>query len=205
MSRTLSLRNIYSKKHKCFDFDGVWFDVMGNPERNGFWLIWGPEKNGKTWAGLLLADYISKREKVLYISGEEGIGKAFTDSCRRANLSAKNGKINFLEYEPLPELCAKLQSKKSARVVIVDNITIYNDELKNGGLRRLKNNFPDVLFIFLAHEDRGEPYTATAKLCRKLASIIIHVQGLACLVSGRCPGGMLIIDENQAALYHGQQ
>lgn len=204
MARTLSVKNLYDKKHKCFDFEGVWRDVMGNPEKCGVWLIWGNEKNGKTWGALLLADYISKMEKVLYISGEEGTGKAFIDACRRANLNPVKSRINFTEYETIPDIYTRLQSGKSARVVIIDNMTVYNDELKNGCLSKLKNDFPDVLFIFLAHEERGEPYTATAKLCRRLASIIIHVEGLACMVSGRCPGGKLIIDEQKAALYHGQ-
>lgn len=204
MARTLSVKNLYDKKHKCFDFDGELLDVMGNPEKCGIWLIWGNEKNGKTWGALLLADYISKMEKVLYISGEEGTGKAFIDACRRANLNPVKSRINFTEYETIPDIYTRLQSGKAARVVIIDNVTVYNDELKNGCLSKLKNDFPDVLFIFLAHEERGEPYTATAKLCRRLASIIIHVEGLACMVSGRCPGGRLFIDEQKAALYHGQ-
>ena len=56
MSRTLSIKNLYDKKHKCFDFDGVWLDVMGNPEKCGIWLIWGNEKNGKTITGKRVKD-----------------------------------------------------------------------------------------------------------------------------------------------------
>lgn len=202
--RTLSIKNLYDKKHKSFQFDGVLADVMGSPSINGAWIIWGAEKNGKTWFALKLADILSHHGKVLYISAEEGTGKEFVESCKRAKISASNASLNFMEYEPVTDLNDRLSKKKAARIVIIDNITIYAEEFKGGGFRKLLEDHPDCLFIFLAHEDRGEPYTATAKLCRRLAKIIVHVEGLACTVSGRCPGGRLVIDEEKAALYHGQ-
>lgn len=187
-----------------FEFDGIWQDVIGKPETNGLWLIWGPEKNGKTWCALMLADYLSQFERTLYISAEEGINKGFKDAIIRAQISALNKSLSFIDYETLPELADRLIRRKAPRIVLIDNITVYNDELKNGALRKLEKDFPNVLFIFLAHEDRGEPYTATAKLCKRLAKIIIHVEGLACIVSGRCPGGRAVIDEERATLYHGE-
>jgi hypothetical protein len=69
----------------------------------------------------------------------------------------------------------------------------------------LLNEHPKKLFIFLAHEQNGNPHTAAAVLCKMLAKIIIRVEGLACHVSGRCPGGTLIIDEEKALIYHGTQ
>lgn len=204
MNRTLSIKNLYDKKHKLFSFDGIWGKVLGSPERNGIWIIWGAEKNGKTWFALLLANYLRlKGDKVLYISAEEGTGSAFKEACKRAKIEPGAG-LNFKEYEPLEEISEYLKKRKSAKVVFIDNITFYLDELKNGALRRLKNEHPNVLFIFLAHEERGEPYTATAKLCKKIAAVIMHVQGLACIVSGRCPGGMIMVDEEKAQIYHGQ-
>jgi len=59
--------------------------------------------------------------------------------------------------------------------------------------------------IFLAHEEKREPYTATAKLCKKLAKIIVHIEGLTAFISGRCPGGTITINEQTAMLYHGSQ
>ncbi len=111
--------------------------------------------------------------------------------------------MKFLEYLPLSELKEKLNKRRSAKVVVIDNLTIYADELKNGGLRKMMGQHKNKLLVFIAHEERKEPYTATAKLCRKLAKIIVRVQGLACFVSGRCKGGMLMIDEEKAGLYHG--
>ncbi|MGZ3758943.1 MAG: hypothetical protein ACXVJC_03620 [Mucilaginibacter sp.] len=197
------MRNVYAKKHSVFTLDGVWLDVLGEPETHGLWLIWGREKNGKTWVTLLLSNYLSKQHKVHYISAEEGTGKDFTDTCARAQISPSNKSLAMIDYESVDELNYRLKSRKSARIVVIDNITVYADELKNGGLQKLLKDNPEVLFIMLAHEDRGEPYTATAKLAKRLAKRIFYVEGLTCSVSGRGPGGRLLIDEEKAALYHG--
>lgn len=65
MQRSLTLKNLYDKKFKTFDFDGVWFDTMKKTETNGAWLVFGKEKNGKTWFTLKLAEYLSRFEKTL--------------------------------------------------------------------------------------------------------------------------------------------
>ena len=203
MTRTITLKNLYDKKFKTFAFSGVWADTMGQPETSGTWIIYGPEKNGKTWFSLKLAEYLSSFDKTVYISAEEGTGKTFVDTCQRAGLNPKNKNLRFLEYLPLAELDQKLSERRSARIVIIDNITIYADELKNGGVRKLLKKHASKLLIFVAHEERNEPYTATAKLCRKLAKIIIRVSGLTCFISGRCKGGRLVIDHQKASLFHG--
>jgi hypothetical protein len=205
MSRSLSIRNLYDKKFQQLAFDGLYLQAIGNPESNGIWIIWGKEKNGKTWWALKLADYLSKQTKVLYISAEEGTGMDFVDACKRAGLHTGNKNLKFEEYLSINELTEKLKSRKSAKVIFLDNCTVYADELRAAMLRQLTKNYPDKLFILVAHEEKREPYTALAKLARKLAKIIMHVQGLATHVSGRCPGGIISIDEQKATLYWGTE
>lgn len=201
--RTMSLRILYKKVFKTFPLSGVWLDVLGTPEVSGAWIVYGPEKNGKTWFSLLLADMISQLSNVLYISAEEGLGYGFVEACKRAKLETRKG-LQFSEYIGVEELNKRLQRQRSPKVVFIDNITVYNDELKNGALRRLLKSHPTVLFVFIAHEEKGQPYTATAKLAQKLANIIFHVQGLTAIVHGRCPGGLLYIDEEKAKIIHGE-
>jgi KaiC/GvpD/RAD55 family RecA-like ATPase len=204
MSRALTLGNLYSKRHKTIVIDGIWADVMGEPEQNGVWLIWGKEKNGKTWFALKLAEYLSTFGKVLYVSAEEGTDKTFVDACRRAKLNPNNRSLHFEEYISIEELDVKLSQRKSAKYVFIDNITIYADEFKGGVLREFVKKHSSKLLIFLAHEDRKEPYTSSAKLVKKIAKIIFYIKGLSAEVSGRCPGGILTVDEDKAALYHGE-
>lgn len=207
MSRTLNLKNLYAKKFKTFPFTGIWQQVMGHPETCGVWIIYGRDKNGKTWFCLKLAEYLSSFEKALYVSAEEGIAMDFVAACQRAGLDPNNNRLQFTEYLLRDELEEKLKNGRT-KVVFIDNITFYAEELKYGWLRKLKDKYPKVLWVYIAHEDetkKGQPATATAKLAKKLAKVIVHVQGLACFVSGRVPGGVISIDEEKAMLYHGMQ
>lgn len=199
------INQLRTKKFKTFGFKGVFEKVFGNPETNGIWLIYGAEKNGKTWFSLKLAEFLSQFAKTLYVSAEEGMGKDFVDATIRANIEPNNKKLLFYEYTEITVLDDILSKRQAPNVIFLDNTTIYNDELKNGVLKELKQKHSTKLFVIIAHEERGEPYTASAKLAKKLASIIVNVKGLACFVSGRCPGGTLTIDEEKAQLYHGNE
>lgn len=202
--RAKSIKSLYEKKFKTYPFTGIWQRAIGEPETSGAWIIWGPEKNGKTWFALMLAKYLSSFEQVLYVSGEEGLNKDFRASCQRAGIDHTD-KIKLFEYVPLLELEEVLAKRKAPRIVLIDNLTIYNDEFKYGKFKNLLRDHDDKLFIFLAHEENKQPYTSTAKMCKKLARIIIHIQGLAAHVSGRCPGGVITIDENKSQLCWGTE
>jgi hypothetical protein len=207
IKRAKSVKNLEDEKHASFKFDGIWGQVIKETETNGAWLIYGKEKNGKTWFALMLAKYLSEKfGKVLYVSAEEGTGLNFKNSYKRAGISHKNSHITFIDYEPMEVLKMRLKRNKQPKIIFIDNLTIYAKEFTKKDLTRLiKEELPNCLFVFLAHEKRGEPYTATAEGCRILAKVIMHVQGLACLVSGRIdPGGYIAINEEKACLYHGQ-
>ncbi len=204
INKALSVSNIYSKKHETFPFEGVYKEVFGEPSTNGIWLIYGKEKNGKTWGTLILANYISKMtNKIHYISAEEGVDLEFKRALKRAKIDAKNKRLQFTEYESVGDLYIRLKKQRAPKVVVLDNLTIYNDELKASGIKNLIQDFPNTLFICIAHEERNKPYTASATMASKLAKVLIRVQGLQLKVFGRVPGGTLNIDENKAVLYHG--
>lgn len=201
--RSMSINALYSKKFKTFPFEKEWRQLFGTPERSGMWLIYGNEKNGKTTCALQLADYLSEYVKTLFISGEEGLGYEFVEACKRAKMKSKK-QLQFSEYVTIEELEDKLMKQRSPGAVFIDNITVYSDELKGGKLRALAKRHPNKLFIFIAHEEQNQPYTSTGKLCKKLAKIIIHVEGLQASISGRCPGGKMFIDEEKGKLYWGE-
>lgn len=203
MARALTTQNVYEKVFKIFQFVGLFAQVFGCPETSGAWIIYGNEKNGKTWFALLLANYLSTFERIIYISAEEGLGNDFRESMKRAKTDPKNKALHWLEYLTMEELEAKLKSRKSPKIIFIDNLTVYADELKGGAFRKLLREHDDKLFIFLAHEEKGQPYGALGKMCKKLAKIIVHVEGLTAKISGRCPGGIVQIDETKSALYWG--
>ncbi|MDY0201003.1 MAG: hypothetical protein RBR40_08445 [Tenuifilaceae bacterium] len=205
MKRTITIRNIYDKEYETLQLDGIWKDVLGEPEANGAWLIYGRDKNGKTWLALSLALYLSKIKKVLYISAEEGTGLAFKKTMLRVGIDTTDTNLHLLEYESFEMLEKRLNKRRSPEVVFIDNLTIYQDELKKSALASFIARHPRKLIVFLAHEERGEPYTAPAKLASKLAKVRFHVKGLSCNVNGRVPGGVLMIDEKKAQLFHGNK
>ena len=202
--RTYTIKQILDKTLKILKLSGIWLEIFGEPERNGkLWLIYGEEKNGKTWFAILLAYYLATIEPVMYVSAEEGLGKSFQDVLERAKVDPKNKKFKAYPYVPLHELNEYLKKRYAPKIVFLDNITVYVDELKNGGLQNPIKEHRDKLFIFIAHEDRGEPYTSTAKMAKRLADRIVRVQGLVATVGGRTKGGKYLIDEEKAMIIHG--
>jgi len=201
--RTLSIKQAYSKKFRTFDFDGIWKDTMDNPEATGGWIIHGDEKQGKSTFALMLANYLTRFGKVLYISAEEGISKHFIKTMQRMGLDDKNRNFNIGEYQEWGELEERFKKRQCQKIIFIDNISKYIDEISKATLKKLLIDHPDKLIIFISHEERKLPDTAAGRFWRKMSKVIVRVEGLKAFVSGRCTGGELIIDEERAMLYHG--
>ena len=131
MTRSLTARNLFEKRiGKTVRIDNeLLAEAIGEAEMKGCWLIYGPEKNGKTWFTLQLAKALAYYDKVAYISAEEGTDLSFRRACTRAGIN-NSDKILFDEYLSLDEIKAKFSKPKQASILIIDNLTIYPDEFK---------------------------------------------------------------------------
>jgi KaiC/GvpD/RAD55 family RecA-like ATPase len=205
MANGITAKTLLNKTFKTYKFDGIWEKILGEQERGGIWVIFGNEKNGKTTLALLLAEYLTKFDKLNFVSAEEGTGFTFQQNLARAKIDFKNTKIRFFDYLEINEMEAILAKRQSAKIMVIDNTTAYVDDLKTAVLRRLKRQFPDTLFIIMAHMEKNEPTTATARLAKKLCNVYFRVEGLTAFVGGRCPGGIITINDQTAMLYHGSQ
>lgn len=203
-TRALTAKDIYEARNEIIPLSGEWARAMGQPEYGETWIVYGKEKNGKTTFALMLAKHLASVTKgVLYVSSEEQpTKKTFKVAMQRAGITVSD-KVHFVPYKSFNEL-KELQNKRRARrIVIIDNLSVYNKKVRPEGLLDLINEFPRVTFIFLAHEDKdGEPLWSLAKTCKLYASVIVNVRGLVAHVFGRggCPGGELVIDDTKAAL-----
>ena len=197
--KVLNARNLYEMKQECYHFTGYWKDILGELPKNGAWLIYGREKHGKTSFALSLAKYLSGFDKVLYVSAEEGTDPLFVKAVKRAEIPATD-QFGFLPYVPIHKLNERLKKRRAPKIVFIDNITVYNDELKRGAVKELIRENNNTLFVFLAHEERKEPSTAAGRLVKKLAKVIVRIEGLQATIGGRCPGGTLIIHEEKAEM-----
>jgi hypothetical protein len=206
MRRSSTVKNLYDQVFKTFTLPGIYGRALGEPETNGFWIIQGAEKNGKTWFALMLSAVLQTITRVWYISGEEGKSKSFVDAVKRARIDPQTHRnILFDGYIPLQVIRERLPKRKAPKVVVIDNTTRYKDELSFKALVALTDDFPNVLFIFLAHEEKGELVGTPAKNVRRWAKVIFQVTGLTATVSGRCPGGKIAVDEQKAQLYWGTE
>jgi hypothetical protein len=205
MTRSLTARNLFEKRiGKTVQFDSeLLAKAIGEAEMKGCWLIYGPEKNGKTWFTLQLVKALAYFEKVAYISAEEGTDLSFRKACERAGITAAD-KILFDEYLSIEEIKEKFSKPKTPNIIVIDNLTIYRDEFKSVGIRDLINAFPTKLIIFVAHEDRKEPYPACAKMASKMAKVIINIKGLRAFVVSRfSEGGSIEINDEMSEMYWG--
>ena len=203
--RSLTARNLLDKKvGKVVTLQNeILKEVIGDAEARNAWLIYGREKNGKTWLSLRLAKDLCYNEKVAYISAEEGMEKSFQDAVKRAGITPRD-KILFDEYMSLEEVVEKYKKPKTARIIFLDNLTIFDDEMKQMKLRHFVNALPGKLIIFVAHEERKLPYPASARMASKLAKVIINVVGLrAHVVSRFSKGGTFDIDPDKCQLLWG--
>ncbi|WP_281322174.1 hypothetical protein [Flavobacterium aestivum] len=205
MARVLNMKNVYDQVFDEFKFDGIWLETLGAPETTGLWIVYGNEKQGKTTLSLQLADYLSKFKDVLYVSAEEGVRKSFVSACRRAGIQHTNKKLKPIPYLDFEALDKKLSTRKCPKTVFIDNISAYADELTKAKFLAFRAKHKDKLIIFLSHEERKEPEGAIGRFIKKLSDIYIRVVGNAGIVGGRCPGGIIPINEEKAVLYHGTE
>mgnify|MGYP000716518989 CR=1 FL=1 len=208
MRRSLTTNNLFDKRvGQTVTFQSHLFEqAIGEAEKKGIWLIYGPEKNGKTWFTLQLARDLAATEKVRYVSAEEGTDKSFRDACHRAGIT-RGDRIIFNEYISIEELEEMISKPKQPKIIFLDNLVVYGDELKGLGLRQLSERHPDKLFVCVGHEERKEPYPAAAKMAKKLAKVYIQIRGLKAFVVSRFApqGGEITINEDLSEMYWGTE
>jgi len=209
MSRKgLTAKNLFDKRpYKRVELQNPYFrQSIGAAEERGIWLIYGPEKNGKTWLTLQLADDLSTSSirKLAYISAEEGTDDSFREACNRAGITTGT-RITFYPYMPVDEIVEMFSKPRTSDIIFIDNLLVYQDELKGLALRRLSEALPNKLLVCVAHEERKKPYPASAQTAKKLAKVIINVKGLkAFIVSRFAPqGGEIIINDDMSEMYWG--
>lgn len=178
MPRAISNKNVADAKFDPAPFDGPFKASLGCPELKGSWLIFGKSGSGKTTFALQLAKYLTRFvDKVAFDSLEQGLSLSMQKAWKRVDMEEAGSKVIFLDKEPLPELRDRLSKRKSPNVVVIDSV-ICLVGMRLADYQKLMNDYPDKLFIFLAHEDdRGNPWPALAEKIRKLSDIKMRVEG----------------------------
>lgn len=200
--RAYSVSDILNKKYKVIPFEGEWGAAFSQPESNGSWFIWANSGNGKTTFVLKLCKELSKHERILYNSLEEGSAKTMQNAFLNAGLASVKRRL-ILVQESVDELCGRLDRPKSQNVIVLDSFQYTGLSFER--YRDLVRRYPKKLFIIISQADGKQPSGRTAKRVMYDASLKIWVEGYRAFSKGRYIGplGYYTIWERGAKEYHG--
>lgn len=182
--RAISNRNILDAKFQTADFTGEWLASFGRPALSGIWMIYGASGSGKTTFILQLCKYLTNFGKVAYDSLEQGFSLSMQIAWRRVHMEDVGDRIVLLDKEQQQPLRMRLKKRKSPDIVVIDSVK-YVLGFKLSDLMSLKHDFPDKLFIFIAHEKNGEPDGAVSGAIKYDADIKIRTEGYKAFVTTR--------------------
>lgn len=206
--RSKTTRNVFDKKagKRLIVTNPALRKVIGDATIGGAWLIYGSEKHGKTQLALRIAKDLALNERVAYVSAEEGLEDSFQVSMKRAGITAAD-KILWDEYIPFDDLVKKFKQPRSANIIVVDNLTVYEDEIPKKLLKSKIDDLRNKTIIFVAHEERGVPSIPVARMASKWAKVIFRVKGLTGFAISRYDGGggSICIDEDKSELIWGEE
>lgn len=190
LSRAMSIDNIYKKKRDLLEFTGEWYDAIGKPELSGSWFIWGNSGHGKTGFLMKLCKYLTKFERVLYNSLEEGNSESLKLALQDAQMEEVADSILFLDKEPINILSIRLRRHKAPRIVVIDSFQYADMSVKQ--YKALCSEFNRTLFIINSHAEGKEPEGKPAKKIRYDASVKIRVEGYVAFCKSRYKRGISI-------------
>lgn len=185
MARAISNKNLCDAVFQTASFDGAWLASFGKPELRGAWIIYGESGSGKTHFALQLLRYLAQfAPRVAYDTIEQGMSLSFQNAWNEADMEALGSKVVVYAKEQIPALMQHLRRKRSPQIVVIDSITALTGFTRRS-FGELVDEFPDKLFIFIAHEENHKPYPAIAQHVRKLSEVKCHVEGFRAYITTR--------------------
>ncbi len=197
MARAYSISNILNTKFKHLEFTGEWLDAIGEPQPTGTWFIYSEPKNGKTTFNMMLAKYITRFGRVLYLSYEEGISSTIKGAILRVNMKEVGCKISVADGENFEELTKRLDKHRSPDFIVIDSIQF--SDITWDDYKRLKVRYPRKVFIYISHVENGKPDGKTAVKIWRDANAIFRVEGFRAFPISRFGGGKPIDIWSKAA------
>lgn len=201
MARAYSPTEILAKKYRTLAWSEKWETAFGNPETSGVWFVWGNSGNGKTSFIMDLVKELGQHGRVFMNALEEGTRLTMQHNLKRAEMHAVKRNV-LIGKEDMPELSERLKKRRSPDFIIVDSFQYAR--LTWPSYIKLKEAYPEKLFVFISHAEGKQPAGRTAKQVRYDADLKIWVEGFQAISNGRYnPGGIYTIWEERANAYHG--
>ncbi len=184
MGRAISNQNVLAAKFETAEFDGAWLASFGRPELRGAWIVWGGSGSGKTTFTLMLCKYLAKFGRVAYDSLEQGLSLSLQKAWERVDMAEAGSNIILLNKEGLAELKTRLKKRRSPEIIVIDSVQ-YVRGFNFDAFTKLKDEFPDKLFIYISQAKGANPKGNLAEQIRYDAEIKIKVEGFKAFVTTR--------------------
>lgn len=151
--------------------------LLGEPEKNAVYFIWGEKGAGKSTFSLGLADALAEHGRVEYIPAEEHFGKTLVDRVKR--MQATHDNLNFTQWKSLESLKDALLANGSSFCVL-DSISVIdaNDQatVEFGQWCRETG----IGFIMVAHANKDGRYKGNTSIAHECdIEIKVTVEGRA--------------------------
>lgn len=186
IKRAVSVDEILKKKFKELKLEGDWLKLLGVPESNGSWIIWGQSGNGKSRFCMMLAKCLAQYGKVAYNALEEGARKSIQKNVKDCQMTDVKKNFTILNRESISDLKERLRKKQHPNFVFIDSLQ-YSGLTKQQYIK-LKEEFPDILFIWVSHAEGRQPKGNTADFIKYDSDIKIRVEGYKAFSMSRLGG-----------------
>jgi hypothetical protein len=190
MAKPLSIAQISRKKFRMLQgLSASFMAAHGELEDRFTACIYGDSGQGKT---NYLMQFVSQlldvmpKERCLYVSLEEGHGKAILNTLLRQDMAKYNSRLLIMDHCTYGELMDKLNRRRSPKIVVLDSVQYLNltwDQYVN-----LKESHPNKIILFISHSEGKKAKGSTAKGIVYDANIKVRVEGFKALVTSRFGG-----------------
>ena len=185
MKRAFSIADVLRQRSRPIPSVGPFQRLFGQPPAAGVWFIWGQSGNGKSSFVMQLCRQLLQPGnglQILYDSLEESTSETFRQSLIRHQMQSVRG-LQILQPEYVGDLVQRLQRKYSPQVIVIDSV--QHMMISFCDYIRLKEAFPQKLFIFISQADGKNPSGKAAKAIMYDATLKIWVEGYRAFSKGR--------------------
>lgn len=202
-NKAYSVSNVLTKKFNPLEFEGVWLETLGKPDKSFSAIIFGGSSNGKTEAAIKLAKYLTNFGIVDYDSLEQGLSATISQAISRNHLEKTKHPFRLLDRMNYDELLERMSKPKSADFFFIDSVQYMRITkaqyytLKELALKKKKG------IIWISQAKGKEPKGSLADDIRYDVDLKLWVEGYKLFPEGRLNGGgePFVIWPERAAKY----
>ncbi len=177
-SNVVSTSQLAKANFDTVKIGGKFGQLLGEPYNPFYMMIYGDRFNGKSSVAMLLAGTLSKkRNKVLYISNEEGVKASLQEKLVRLNIT---NPIDFVE---------DYNSEMFARYDAVFMDSVQTIGLKSEDFKLLKRQYPQTSFVMVFKANRDGTSKGGTDWEHDVDAIMHIEKGSATMEKNRFPNG----------------